>query len=158
MPNKFSDDEINALIKETKPLPKNYRNFLRLNDKRGHKESELDVVGEKGDQFRLIFRQSNINNLDFSVILAFCPKGTNQVFRLRRYNGKSHEHTNKIECSTFYGFHIHTATERYQELGSDPDSFAEQSSKYYDFNSAVHCLFDDCGLVIPKGDQLELFK
>jgi len=55
--------------------------------------------------------------LDFSIILAYCPEASNQLFRLRRYNGKSHEHTNTIEADKFYNYHIHTATERYQELG-----------------------------------------
>ena len=158
MPAKYSDVEINMLIKEPKPLPKNYRSSIRLSVKRGHKESEIDVIGNKDNQFRLIFRQSSLNTLDFSVILAFCPKETNQIFRLRRYNGKSHEHTNIIEGDIFYGFHIHTATERYQELGSDPDSFAEISDKFSDFNSAVQCLLSDCALQLPNDDQLELFR
>ena len=138
-------------------MPKNYRSSIRLSVKRGHKESAIDVMGNNGNQFRLIFRQGSSNTLDFSVILAFCPKETNQIFRLRRYNGKSHEHTNKIEGNTFYGFHIHTATERYQELGSAPDTFAEICNEFSCFESAVQCLLLDCALQPPKDDQLELF-
>ena len=51
---------------------------------------------------------------------------SNRVFRLRRYNGKSHEHTNPIEKEIFYDFHIHTATERYQVLeNKKEDTYAE---------------------------------
>ena len=57
-------------------------------------------------------RQNRINLLDFSVILAVRVPQLNQVFRLRRYNGRSHEHTNQIESVTFHDFHIHFATER----------------------------------------------
>ncbi|MEO5348030.1 MAG: hypothetical protein H7836_00040 [Magnetococcus sp. YQC-3] len=110
----FSDRQIDELLKEGKPLPHDYEKRIRLRDKRGHKERELSVDGVDGHSFRLILRLSNFNYLDFSVILAVAPLGSNTLFRLRRYNGKSHEHTNKIEQETFYDFHIHTATERYQ--------------------------------------------
>jgi hypothetical protein len=113
MAAKYSDAEIQALLAEKKPLPEDFRSKIRLREKRGHKEQELDIEGVNGNQFRLILRQSSFNGLDFSVILAYCPTGSNQVFRLRRYNGKSHEHTNIIESEKFFDYHIHTATERY---------------------------------------------
>jgi len=48
---------------------------------------------------------------DFSCGLGFIPKGKTQVFSLRRYNGKSHQHTNRLdENQPFYDFHIHQAT------------------------------------------------
>ena len=118
MPVKYSDDEIGRMILERKPLPQNYRSCVQLRDKRGHKERELDVTGEDGTQYRLILRQSHFNMHDLSIILAVSPADSNQLFRLRRYNGKSHEHTNKIEDYTFYDFHIHKATERYQDSGA----------------------------------------
>jgi hypothetical protein len=80
------------------------------------------------------------------------------VFRLRRYNGRSHEHTNAIERATFYAFHIHTATERYQDLGMREDSFAEPTDRFSNFEEAVDCLFDDANLKAPEGQQGKLFK
>jgi hypothetical protein len=113
MAARFSDHEIAEMIREPKTLPKNYLSRIQLREKRGHKERELDVTGDNGRQYRLILRQSNVNPLDFSVILAVIPPDSNQLFRLRRFNGKSHEHTNPIEGETFYDFHVHSATERY---------------------------------------------
>lgn len=110
----LSDKDIEGLIKEKKPLPDDYKTKIMVRPKRGHKERELDVNGEDGNEFRLILRQSLFNTLDFSVILAYRPPQSNILFRLRRYNGKSHEHTNPIEGKTFYEYHIHHATERYQ--------------------------------------------
>ena len=69
-----------------------------------------------------MLRQNKINRLDFSVILAVRVPQSNLLFRLRRYNGKSHEHTNHIEGDTFYDYHIHMATERYQEIGTRKDA------------------------------------
>lgn len=153
----FSDRQLDELLRENKPLPKDYQKRLQLRDKRGHKERELSVDGEGGHQFRLILRWSSFNHLDFSVILAVVPKGSNALFRLRRYNGKSHEHTNKLEQETFYDFHIHTATERYQQLGVAEDFFAEPTGRYADFHGALNCMLDDCGFVRPPGFMRSLF-
>lgn len=156
MTAKYTDQDIDSLLREPKPLPQDYRIQVRLKDKRGHKEQELDVAGGNGSQFRLILRQSNFNALDFSVILAVCFPTTNLVFRLRRYNGKSHEHTNLIEGNLFYDFHIHIATERYQDFGTWEDAFAEQTDGYADYHGAVKRMLSDCGFVLPQEDQIPL--
>jgi len=121
-------------------LPANFSMKIRLRRKGCHGEQQLDVSGQHGHQFRLILRHNFLNPIDFSVILAYCPTDTNQVFRLCRYNGKSHSHTNRLEKLTFYSFHIHRATERYQDLGAAEDAYAEPTDKYADFNGAVACL------------------
>lgn len=158
MPTKYSDSEIARMIEERKPLPDNYRQRVQLRDKRGHKERELDVTGEAGTHYRVILRQSDFNTMDFSIILAVIASKSNQLFRLRRYNGKSHEHTNQIERETFYDFHTHHATERYQESGSREDAFAEITDRYADFHTALHCMLKDCGFEMPQNGQLSLFE
>jgi hypothetical protein len=91
--------------------------------------------------------------LDFSIILLYIPKGSNQQFRLRRYNGKSHEYTNPIEKKNHYGFHIHTATERYQRSGIREDTHAEESSRYADYHGASEGMLEDCGFVNSTKDR-----
>lgn len=156
MPVKYSDSEITRMIEERKPLPSNYLSRIQLRNKRGHKERELDVAGENGTQYRLILRQSDFNTMDFSIILAVSPSDSNQLFRLRRYNGKSHEHTNQIEGDTFYDFHIHCATERYQESGLREDAFAERTDRYADFHTALRCMLEDCRFQMPQDAQPSL--
>ncbi len=155
---RLTDQEIDCLLREPKPLPADVWAKVRLRPKRGHKERQLDVKSAAGQEFRLILRQSNLNPLDFSVIVAFLPPQTNQVFRLRRYNGKSHEHTNTIEEQVFYDFHVHSATERYQDLGADEDAYAEPTDAYSDFRQALACAFRDCGFEVPTGGQEALFE
>lgn len=157
MPGVIPDSEILALISEKKSLPSNFAKTFRLRTKKGHREFNLDIQGVKGSQFRLLVRQSMFNNLDFSVILLFVPEGSNQHFRVRRYNGKSHEHTNHIERTKFYDFHVHTATQRYQELGFKEDDFAEPTNRYADHHGALDCMIQDCGFAID-GDQKTLLK
>lgn len=157
MATKFSDSEIEVLLQERKLLPGDYKKRIQLREKRGHKERTLEINGEGGNMFRLILRQSSINVLDFSIILAVYPTATTKQFRLKRYNGKSHEHTNHIEEEKFYAFHVHTATERYQELGSDEDAFAVASKEYSDFHGALKCMVKDCGFVVPEDKQKTLF-
>jgi len=158
MAAKYSDADIESLLQEGKPLSKDFRSKIRLRDKRGHKEQELDIQGASGNRFRLILRQNQFNALDFSIILACFPGDSNQLFRLRRYNGKSHEHTNTIELDRFYDYHIHLATERYQELGMREDAYAKPSDRFSDFNTAVNCMLSDCGFDVPEDPQLKMFE
>jgi len=152
----LSDHDIDVLTKQVKPLPEDYRAKIQIRPKRGHRQRELDLRGTDGGDFRLILRQSTFNPLDFSVILAHRLPNSNQLFRLRRYNGKSHEHTNSIENETFYGFHIHQATERYQQLGAREDTYAEPTERFSEFQQAISCLIEDCGFDIPSNPQRAL--
>ncbi len=153
----LSEIEIADLIQENKPLPTDYRTKIQMRPKPGHKERELDLKGDKGNEFRLILRQSAINPLDFSIILAYRPPKSNQLFRLRRYNGR-HRHTNLIEEKTFYDFHIHQATARYQEIGAKEDAYAEPSDRFSDLNRALPCMLKDCGFQVPIEPQRRLFE
>ena len=152
----LTDSEIDALIHESKQLPQDWQRRFSLKPKHGHKERELDVTGVHGSQFRVILRESIANPLGVSVILAYCPATTNQLFRLRRYNGKDHEHTNVIERLTFYGFHIHQATERYQRSGLREDAFAEPIDRFSSFEGAVYCMVQDCAFALPSDPQLTI--
>ena len=147
----LTDPQIQSLLGEAKPLPANWRSRMKLKPKRGHKERELDIQGADGSKFRIILRQADLNPLDFSVILSLLCAQTNEVFRLRRHNGKSHEHTNKIEVQTFYDFHIHQATERDVSAGHPEDGFAEVTDKYSDFEGALNAMIADTGFVLPSG-------
>ena len=153
----FSDQNIESLVQEHKPMPDDWRNRIRLRSKRGHAERHLDVNGRAGNEFRLILRQSQINVLDFSIILAVRIPQSTQFFRLRRYNGKSHEHTNIIENVTFFDFHIHVATERYQDMGTREDAYAELTDRYSDIIGALQCLFIDANFDVPYEAQGTLF-
>ena len=154
----YLDQEIQSLVQEHKLLPVDWRNRIRLRPKRGHDEQHLDLTGGAGSEFRLIFRQNKINSLDFSVILAVRVPKSNQIFRLRRYNGKSHEHTNHIENMSFYDFHIHVATERYQEFGTREDGYTETTDRYGDYRSALICLIKDANVEVPPDRQGDFFE
>ena len=157
MPVRLTDGEIQALIAEPKPLPPRYRVRMQVRPKRGHKERELNLTGVNGGKYRIILRQNSVNPLDFSVILAYLIPGTNQVFRLRRYNGK-HEHSNVIEAQYFDDFHVHEATGRYQDLEKREDTFATPTDRFSDLNSAVACMLADCAFQLPEGEQAQLFE
>ncbi len=154
----FSDAEIGVFLQEAKPLGDDWLTKTQLRQKRGHKERDVDIQGDNGSQFRLILRQGQVNVLDFSAILAVYVPKSNRLFRLRRYNGKSHEHTNHIEEVTFYDFHIHEATERYQERGTREDAYAEPTDRYGDFRGALNCLIADVNIEIPEDPQGNLFE
>ncbi len=158
MPDFLTDAEIEALLAEPKRLPEGFRERLSVRQKRGHQEAELDVRGDEGSEFRVIVRRSSSNPLDFSIILAYLVPNSNQVIRLRRYNGRSHHHSNPLEREDFFDFHVHSATERYQLSGNREDTFAEPSDRYASLEEAIDCLMEDCGFVFPPGHQADMFR
>lgn len=143
MPIALTDAQIAKLLAEKRYLTEGFQRRLKLKAKRGHSEAELIVVGEAESDFRLILRKSTFNPFDFSVILSVRLEGSNRLFRLIRYNGKSHEHTNKLEEETFYDFHVHRATERYQAEGMKEDFFAETTDAYATFEQALDKMIID---------------
>ncbi len=158
MAARYTDTEILGLLSEKKLLPDGYRQRLRLRDRNGQRECECRVVGANGNEFWLKIRQTKFNPLDFSVILAVRLPNSNQLFRLRRYNGRHGLHVNRIEGDRLSGCHVHTATQRYQELGAREDAYAEPSEDFATLDEALNCLLRDCGFDVPPDAQLPLFK
>jgi len=161
------DPEIATLLSEPKLLPENWQSQFRLKDKSDfqHEERSIEVSGQGGNVFRVILRRNQINTFDFSIILMFRDKDGKE-YRLLRYNGRHpSEHTNKLEkeqgqrAHTFGpAFHIHRATERYQEAGYPIDGFAEVTKTYHDFHSALDRFLKDNNFRRPEGPQRSLFK
>ena len=152
----FSDQEIAALIKERKILPNERRNKFRKRMNRGSNEYLLNITGEEGNKFRVIVRMSVSDELNFSVVLGVKVPPPKKFFRLRRYNS-NHEHTNTIEDEKVNGFHIHTATERYQVNSVREEDYAEPTERYTDVNGALKCLFADANFEDPNALQDTLF-
>ena len=152
----LNDKEIEALLQEPKRLPDDYVNIFQTKAKNGHNEKEISIARGDGSQFKIILRQNQINMLDFSLILGYVPAKKTSIFRLKRYNGKSHQHTNKIEKQEFYDFHIHKATERYQKAGFDEDAYAEPYPGYANVQDALDCMVKDCAIILPANRQLKL--
>ena len=160
MPVVYTDDEIRDLVEERKSVVGDWNRRVVLREKRGHRESLIDLMGERDNEFRILLRRSELNPLDFSAIMMVISVAS-KGFRLRRYNGKSHEHANAIEKDRFYDFHIHYATERYQKRISGrttrEDDYAEPTDRYGDYQGALDCLIKDMNVDVPEQAQQPLF-
>ncbi len=166
MPRTLTDDEITSFVAESKPLRKNWTTRLRPRTKSNyqHAQRDLEVQGEAGNCFRIIIRQNAINRLDFSLILTFKDTDGSE-FVLRRYNGKHpSQHTNRLEKargepnSSFRNrFHIHKGTQRYQEPGLPIDGYAEVTTEYASFDTALQAFVQSNGIVLPGDDEPSLF-
>lgn len=164
----LTDEEIADLITEPKIVPTNW--FLRLEPKDKthyqHKEKEVEVEGSEGNLFRIILRQNKLNILDFSIILTVKEKDSTMEYILLRYNGKHpSQHTNRWEkeqglsAHTFEPFfHIHRATQRYQESGYKIDGYAEVTTKYSDFHAALEQFLLECNVKREDDKQTSLFE
>jgi hypothetical protein len=132
----LTDEEIAVLIAEPKPTV-SIAELVPRTARRGHRGIEKEVEGGSGAKFQLIVRQSIATSEDFSVILAYSMPSVHRLFRLRRHNGPSHRHPNKLEGDLIDGPHVHIATARYQEAGFKEDAYAERTDRYVDLTGAI---------------------
>jgi len=149
----FDEAEIARLMSVQKVLPDNWEIRLktRLRSELSQKKAILPISTSAGE-FRIIVRESLVNSLDFSVILAFV-RSNGSLFRLRRYNGlhaPAGGHVNRLERQTISGYHIHQATLRYQQAGFREDAFAVASKDFTDTVSALRLMFSQCTFKIPE--------
>ena len=148
---KYTDQQIAELINERKVLPDDWRTQL-------DKNNSLYIIGELGNRFRLITNLNEKYPSDFSVILAVINPKTGAAFRILRYNGMpKRPHNNRIEKQKIYGYHIHSATERYQERGYDEETYAEETDRYNNLEGALRCLIQDANFELPAQLELKLF-
>lgn len=144
----LSDVEIAALLADPKPTL-SLADLVPRQVKRGHRVQEKEVEGQSGAKFHLIVRQNVKVPTDFSVILAYAMPSLHRRFRLRRHNGSSHRHPNKIEGNVVEGPHVHIATQRYQEAGFKEDAYAEVTDRYTDLSGAINHMLDVAGFAKP---------
>jgi hypothetical protein len=155
---RYSDEQIKRFIEECKPLDQGWETKVSLKNERSGKHRSFEVTGNEGSRFSVILRQGKYDLDSFSAILGIYPQGSNKLFRLRRYDGNDHAHTNSIEGDQIlYGYHIHYATERYQDAGKDEDEFALAITRYSNLNEAFSCLLEDCNFLLPSKQQLPAF-
>ena len=149
----LTDAEIARLIAARKPLPYGLPNPILASTNR-QLRADFNITAEDGEEFRVYIRQLEEDSLDFSAILVYRMRSAGTWIILRRYNGKSHEHRNRLdENVVFFDYHIHTATERYQRArGLRAETYAEITSRYVDLPGAIECLIEDCGFYEPDRD------
>ena len=148
----LSDKEIEDLVLEPKGIPEGLSPLRKLTQHGMHERKDFQVESKNnsGNEFTIMVRRSMLNPLDFSVILGYKVPGTNMIFRLRRYNGSNHDHTNPLERTALTGFHVHKATERYQRQGAREDTFAEITSGHSSLDTAIRALLRECGFNPPE--------
>jgi hypothetical protein len=148
----LTDERIHELLVEPKRIPAGLGAMYKaMSAHNGYYRKDLDVQSDSDNRFVIKIRQTCAYPMNFSVILGYMLPSSYTVFRLRRYNGKSHFHSNTLEKQPeFYDYHIHEATERYQQArGYNPDHFAEPTKRYGDLQGAIDCLVNDCGFDNP---------
>lgn len=146
----FTDQEVDTLINERKLVSEN-ENISNLKSLYGVlKGSIVTLIGES-HKFELRSRVISKYRDDFSVILSVIMEDLNDTFRLLRYNG-FHQHKNKYEGIQLKpGFHIHKATEHYQQAKyRKHDGYAELTDRYDNMHSALRCMVKDCNIIIEE--------
>ena len=147
----ITDREVSIFLQEKKTLQNPLNPSFK--DGRSSQKFEQEVEGENGNIFKIIIRISKFNPSDFSIIL--CVKIGNRLFRLKRYNGDSHQHTNRLENEKINGCHIHQATERYQNNWFREEDYAKQTNRYNDWRKALEIMLGENNfqLTVPEGQR-----
>lgn len=144
----LSDKKIEMLIQKRKFLPVEWCQKFIAKPKNGHTDYHLSVPSDTGYDFEIIRRESSYDPSNFSVVLGVYVPGEKDLFRLRRYNGDNHTHTNPLEKNEVRGFHIHMTTEKYQRKRLQDkririDDYAVSTTCYQDIKGALRCLIKD---------------
>lgn len=120
---------------------------MKIKDGRGAltQQNSHKFPRQGGKDSWLIYARLNKNNLlDFSCGLKHISGKKAAVFTLVRYNGKSHHHTNHLDNDlAFYDFHIHRATEKYQNSRYKGEHYATPTDRYSRLEDALICLVTD---------------
>ncbi len=154
----LSENQIAALLAAPKELPNNFYDLIHTMPLGLSSEQRtITVRGETDQTFRLILRRNLLHAVDFMVGIAYLVPGSSRVFFLRRYDGPSHIHRNKLENKRFLQSHIHMATERYQARGFKEEAYAEPTDRFTTFAQALQCALDDGTFTLPPSTQQFLF-
>lgn len=155
MSHVYTEAEIADLLDDRKRItPQALRalsNPLASVVRKNELSAKISLAGESGRGFELRVRRSATRPMNFSVILSLLLKG--RVLNLIRHNGYHAPHSLEIEKAVIPAntFHIHRITERYQGLPhKEPESFAEQTDAYTDFNGAVEYMCGQYGLYFRR--------
>lgn len=81
---RYTNDEIQSLVEESKPVPGDAFSPVNWRSREGHDRADLDVEGENGNLFSVKLRRNQYNEKDFSLILCVEVPNSNVTFRLRR--------------------------------------------------------------------------
>ncbi len=163
----LTDGEIQGLLDEPKVMSCSADTlllYMKTKSGRGasHQQNSIKFSRTNREGEWLIYlRRSQENPLDFSCGLGLIPKGRVQAFTLIRYNGKSHQHTNRLENeAAFYDFHIHHATEKYQQSSYGDEHHAQPTNRYTNLHGALRSLLIDCKVTedSPDDKQMRLFE
>ncbi len=120
---------------------------------------DITLSDDNDNTYKMYVRQNKKIANSFSCGIR-CILSDGRDFTLRRYNGPSHSHTNKLEDQKIDKVaHIHQATQRYQEKGLKEDLYAEESDRFSKLSEALNCLCEDCHITDPDHllPQPELF-
>lgn len=154
----LSDQEINKLICDLKRVKSEIlRNIqFKIQNNSRHEIWDYQLVSEIGNVYQIRIRKNTLNRVDFSVILTYIDENRN-FYNLKRYNG-IHDHTNKLEKNKFRDFHIHTATQRYQEEGYQIEGYAETTNGYSTWQEALDKMLNDCNFKREGNATLSSFN
>lgn len=160
----LTDTEISSLLARRKVLPSNWRSKLHKRSKPtdGHTRNEI-VIKDNKEIFSIKSRQNSNNPLDFSIIFVYTNSNNNKYIILRCNCIHPSEHTNRWEKlhglsnHTFPpDFHIHKATQRYQEEELRIEGYAEPTENYSDYHTAFDHFMKISGFDDPGDEDTNL--
>ena len=160
----LTDADISSLLARHKMLPREWRKRLHARSKPtdGHIRNEL-TIEENKEKLSIKCRQNSNNPLVFSIVLMFTNENNHRYIILRCNGIHPSEHTNRWEKlkrlpnHTFTPcFHIHKATQRYQEEDLRIDGYAEPTESYSDFHTALDHFVEISGFHDPGDEDTNL--
>ena len=156
----FADVCREELLSRLKNSPKQVTKWIARNrEKPSHIEWTCEATSGEGDTFIAYMRQNKVLDDDFSCGIAWKAPDGEQI-TIARYNGSSHDHTNKSDGQTFVQkCHIHQATVMAVQRGWSVENYAVLAESYTCLDEAKLLLASDYVIsgLVPDINQLALW-
>ncbi|HWB14581.1 MAG TPA: hypothetical protein VG826_35480 [Pirellulales bacterium] len=151
----LTEAEIKAILDDPKPVTKRYRSVMAprpRKDRPNQLGRRLNVRSVGGKTFKVYTSVNARLTNNFSIGLIWYPSA-HEKLTLIRCNGWHEAHPNRIERTIIQPdtCHIHRITERYQLVGK-PEAYAEETTEYHDFKTALQYFFSKFGFFLRDDD------
>jgi hypothetical protein len=157
----FADICCEELLGRLKNSPKQVTKWIARNrELRSSIGWTCEATSSEGDTFIAYMRQNKILDDDFSCGIVWKSPDGEQI-TIARYNGSSHNHTNKSDGETFVQqCHIHQATVMAVQRGWSVENYAVLAESYTCLDEAKLLLASDYVIsgLVPDTNQLPLWS
>lgn len=114
----------------------------------GHYKNDMLLESIDGKhKFSVFMRINAMFKENFSIGLCYNKNDGSGSICLIRCNGPHGDHINSIHDHPHFNYHIHMAREDYIDAGYSPEKYAEITTEYSTYETALEYFLERCNII-----------